>query len=102
MTDTAVEAEALGTTEPLLSVEDLHVSFRKGSQTVQAVAGITFTMHAGRDARASSASRAAASRPPGGPSSRWSGRPRARIRFGDTELTASAGATCAPCARRCR
>ncbi len=40
MTDTAMEAGAVGTTEPLLSVEDLHVSFHRGSQTVQAVAGI--------------------------------------------------------------
>jgi peptide/nickel transport system ATP-binding protein len=46
MTDTAMETEVIGT-EPLLSVEDLHVSFRKGSTTVQAVAGITFTMRQG-------------------------------------------------------
>ena len=47
MTDTAVEPSAAVTTEPLLSVEDLHVSFRKGNADVQAVAGISFTMRQG-------------------------------------------------------
>jgi len=46
MTDTVAEAAAVAT-DPLLSVEDLHVSFHKGSTTVQAVAGITFTMRQG-------------------------------------------------------
>ena len=46
MTDTAVEPRALDT-KPLLSVEDLHVLFQKGSTIVQAVAGISFTMRAG-------------------------------------------------------
>ena len=86
VTETAVETPATGT-EPLLPVEDLHVLFHKGSTTVQAVAGITFTCARARRS-ASWASPAAASRPPDGPSSRWSGPPRARIRFGDTELTA--------------
>ena len=34
-------------TDPLLSVEDLHVSFGRGNATVQAVAGITFSMQQG-------------------------------------------------------
>ena len=33
--------------KPLLSVEDLHVLFQKGNTTVQAVAGVSFTMRAG-------------------------------------------------------
>ena len=46
MTDTATEPSAVST-DPLLSVEDLHVSFGKGNAAVQAVAGITFTMRQG-------------------------------------------------------
>jgi peptide/nickel transport system ATP-binding protein len=46
MTDTAVEPSAVAT-EPLLTVEDLHVSFGRGNATVQAVAGISFTMRQG-------------------------------------------------------
>ncbi len=46
MTDTALESSAVAT-EPLLSVEDLHVSFGRGNVTVQAVAGISFTMRQG-------------------------------------------------------
>ena len=41
MTDTAV------TTRPLLDVEDLHVTFQKGNQSVQAVAGVTFAIQEG-------------------------------------------------------
>jgi peptide/nickel transport system ATP-binding protein len=44
MTDTALDAAPAGTTDPLLTVEDLHVSFHRGRDTVQAVAGISFTM----------------------------------------------------------
>ena len=86
MTDTAVEPRALDT-EPLLSVEDLHVLFQKGSTTVQAVAGISFTMRAGETlglvgesgCGKSTTGRAIVQveRPTSG-----------RIRFGDTELTA--------------
>ena len=48
MTDTITEPKVVGTEpEPLLSVEDLHVLFQKGNTTVQAVAGITFTMRRG-------------------------------------------------------
>jgi peptide/nickel transport system ATP-binding protein len=36
-----------GTAAPLLTVEDLHVSFVKGNQTVQAVAGISFGIYQG-------------------------------------------------------
>jgi peptide/nickel transport system ATP-binding protein len=44
MIDTALDAAPAGTTDPLLTVEDLHVSFHRGRDTVQAVAGISFTM----------------------------------------------------------
>ena len=48
MTDTITEPKVVGTEpEPLLSDEDLHVLFQKGNTTVQAVAGITFTMRRG-------------------------------------------------------
>ena len=48
MTDTITEPAVVGTEpEALLSVEDLHVLFQKGNTTVQAVAGITFTMRRG-------------------------------------------------------
>ena len=42
MTDTAVT-----TTAPLLDVEDLHVTFHKGNQSVQAVAGVSFAIREG-------------------------------------------------------
>ena len=51
MTDTTVDAPAVAT-DPMLSVEDLHVSFGRGNATVQAVAGISFSLQPGRDARA--------------------------------------------------
>jgi peptide/nickel transport system ATP-binding protein len=47
MTDTALDAAPGTTTDPLLSVEDLHVTFHRGSTAVQAVAGITFSMQTG-------------------------------------------------------
>ena len=47
MTETALGASAPDTAQPLLSVEDLHVSFHKGSTSVQAVAGVTFTLRQG-------------------------------------------------------
>ncbi len=46
MTETTVATSAVAT-EPLLSVEDLHVSFSRGNVTVQAVAGVTFSMRQG-------------------------------------------------------
>ena len=46
MTDTTLDAAAVST-DPLLSVEDLHVSFGRGNATVQAVAGISFTLRQG-------------------------------------------------------
>jgi peptide/nickel transport system ATP-binding protein len=46
VTDTTVNPVPPAT-EPLLSVEDLHVSFGRGNTAVQAVAGITFTMRQG-------------------------------------------------------
>ncbi len=49
MTDAAVKpAEtAERVSDPLLAVEDLHVTFQKGSTSVQAVAGISFTLRQG-------------------------------------------------------
>ncbi len=46
MTDTALQTPDTST-EPLLRVEDLHVTFRRGNTAVQAVAGITFAMRKG-------------------------------------------------------
>ena len=86
MTDTATEAEVIGT-DPLLSVEDLHVSFQKGSTTVQAVAGITFTMRQGETlglVGESGCGKSTTGRAIVQVERATSG----RIRFGDTELTA--------------
>src|SRR6202035_1030833 len=46
MTDTTVHTPAVAT-DPILSVEDLHVSFGRGTAAVQAVAGITFSIRQG-------------------------------------------------------
>jgi len=46
MTDTTVHTPAVAT-DPILSVEDLHVSFGRGNAAVQAVAGITFSIRQG-------------------------------------------------------
>ena len=86
MTDTTVEASAV-TTDPLLSVEDLHVSFGKGNATVQAVAGITFTMHQGETlglVGESGCGKSTTGRAIVQVEKATSG----RITFGDTELTA--------------
>jgi peptide/nickel transport system ATP-binding protein len=49
MTDAAVQTPPTPerVSDPLLSVEDLHVTFQKGNTAVQAVAGITFSMRQG-------------------------------------------------------
>jgi peptide/nickel transport system ATP-binding protein len=49
MTDAAVQTPPTPerVSDPLLSVEDLHVTFQKGNTAVQAVAGISFTMRQG-------------------------------------------------------
>ena len=48
MTDTVVGPDAPAvSTKPLLEVEDLYVFFHKGKTTVQAVAGVTFSMRQG-------------------------------------------------------
>jgi peptide/nickel transport system ATP-binding protein len=49
VTDAAVKPPetAERVSDPLLSVEDLHVTFQKGNTAVQAVAGISFTMRQG-------------------------------------------------------
>ena len=80
MTDTAV------TTDPLLSVEDLHVSFGRGNQTVQAVAGITFSLRQGETlglVGESGCGKSTTGRAIVQVEKATSG----RIRFGDTELT---------------
>jgi peptide/nickel transport system ATP-binding protein len=86
VTDTAVEAPGKETTEPLLSVEDLHVSFHRGRTTVQAVAGITFTMQQGETlglVGESGCGKSTTGRAIVQVEKATSG----RIRFGDTELT---------------
>jgi len=73
-------------TQPLLSVEDLHVSFHKGSTTVQAVAGITFTMRQGETlglVGESGCGKSTTGRAVVQVERATSG----RIRFGNTELT---------------
>ncbi len=46
MTDTVIGSPAVAT-EPLLRVEDLHVTFRRGNTAVQAVAGVSFDLAQG-------------------------------------------------------
>jgi peptide/nickel transport system ATP-binding protein len=46
VTDTALSTQEIST-EPLLRVEDLHVTFRRGNTAVQAVAGISFSLRKG-------------------------------------------------------
>ena len=87
MTDTAAGDRRRSATEPLLSVEDLHVSFHKGSTTVQAVAGITFTMRQGETlglVGESGCGKSTTGRAIVQVEQATSG----KIRFGDTELTA--------------
>ena len=86
MTDTAVERPAVDT-EPLLSVEDLHVLFQKGNTTVQAVAGVSFTMRDGETlglVGESGCGKSTTGRAIVQVEKPTSG----KIRFGDTELTA--------------
>jgi peptide/nickel transport system ATP-binding protein len=49
MTDAALQAPPTPerVSDPLLSVEDLHVTYHKGNAAIQAVAGISFTMRQG-------------------------------------------------------
>jgi peptide/nickel transport system ATP-binding protein len=88
VTDTASTAVDSASTETdLLSVEDLHVSFQKGNTTVQAVAGITFTMRQGETmglVGESGCGKTTTGRAIVQVERATSG----RIRFGDTELTA--------------
>jgi len=88
VTEAAVETPARGTSgEPLVSVEDLHVSFHKGSTSVQAVAGVTFTMQQGETlglVGESGCGKSTTGRAIVQVERATSG----RIRFGDTELTA--------------
>jgi len=87
MTDIVTGAAAAVATDPLLSVEDLHVSFHKGSTTVQAVAGITFSMRQGETlglVGESGCGKSTTGRAVVQVERATSG----KIRFGDTELTA--------------
>ncbi len=86
MTDTALDAPPSGTTAPLLTVEDLFVSFHKGSSTVQAVAGVSFTLRQGETlglVGESGCGKTTTGRAIVQVEKATSG----RIRFGDTELT---------------
>ncbi len=86
MTDTTVETSAVAT-QPLLSVEDLHVSFSRGNVTVQAVAGITFSMRQGETlglVGESGCGKSTTGRAVVQVEKATSG----KIRFGETELTA--------------
>jgi peptide/nickel transport system ATP-binding protein len=86
MTDTTVETSAVAT-QPLLSVEDLHVSFSRGNVTVQAVAGITFCMCQGETlglVGESGCGKSTTGRAVVQVEKATSG----KIRFGETELTA--------------
>ena len=86
MTDTTVETSAVAT-QPLLSVEDLHVSFSRGNVTVQAVAGITFSMRQGETlglVGESGCGKSTTGRAIVQVEKATSG----KIRFGETELTA--------------
>jgi len=85
MTDTVIEVPPVAT-EPLLSVEDLYVTFHKGSTAVQAVAGISFTMRQGETlglVGESGCGKTTAGRAIVQVEKATSG----RIRFGDMELT---------------
>jgi peptide/nickel transport system ATP-binding protein len=86
MTDTTLEPSAVAT-DPILSVEDLHVSFGRGNVTVQAVAGISFTMRHGETlglVGESGCGKSTTGRAIVQVEKATSG----KIRFGDTELTA--------------
>jgi peptide/nickel transport system ATP-binding protein len=88
VTDTVTGTDATAVaTEPLLSVEDLHVLFHKGNTTVQAVAGVTFTMRQGETlglVGESGCGKTTTGRAIVQVEKATSG----KIRFGDTELTA--------------
>ena len=82
MTDTAIT-----TTRPLLDVEDLHVTFQKGNQSVQAVAGVSFAIQEGETlglVGESGCGKSTTGRAVVQVEKATSG----QIRFGETELTA--------------
>ena len=90
MTDAAAVQAPPGSehvSDPLLSVEDLHVTFRKGNVAVQAVAGITFAMRRGETlglVGESGCGKSTTGRAIVQVEQATSG----RIRFNDTEITA--------------
>ena len=86
MTDVVTEAPSV-VTDPLLTVEDLHVTYHKGHAAIQAVAGISFTMRQGETlglVGESGCGKSTTGRAIVQVEKATSG----RIRFGDTELTA--------------
>ncbi len=89
MTDTVTDPQAPpdAAAEPLLTVEDLYVTFQKGNQAVQAVAGISFTLRKGETlglVGESGCGKTTTGRAVVQVERATSG----KIRFGDTELTA--------------
>ena len=73
--------------DPLLTVEDLHVTFQKGNQAIQAVAGVSFTLRPGETlglVGESGCGKTTTGRAVVQVERATSG----KIRFGDTELTA--------------
>jgi peptide/nickel transport system ATP-binding protein len=85
VTDVVTESPTVGT-EPLLRVEDLHVTFHRGHTAIQAVAGISFTMRQGETlglVGESGCGKSTTGRAVVQVEKATSG----RIRFGDTELT---------------
>jgi peptide/nickel transport system ATP-binding protein len=89
VTDTVTDTDAPPVGEPgdpLLTVEDLHVTFHKGNQAVQAVAGISFTLRKGETlglVGESGCGKSTTGRAVVQVEKATSG----KIRFGDTELT---------------
>jgi peptide/nickel transport system ATP-binding protein len=86
MTGATVESATVAT-DPLLSVEDLHVSFGRGNVTVQAVAGISFSIRRGETlglVGESGCGKSTTGRAVVQVEKATSG----KIRFGETELTA--------------
>jgi peptide/nickel transport system ATP-binding protein len=89
MTDAAVQSPPTPerVSDPLLSVEDLHVTFQKGNVAVQAVAGISFTLRQGETlglVGESGCGKSTTGRAVVQVERATSG----RIRFNDTEITA--------------
>src|SRR3984957_11221674 len=85
MTETTVGTQAVAT-DPILSVEDLHVSFGRGNAAVQAVAGITFSISQGETLGVGGESGCRKS-PTGRAIVQVEKATSGKIAFGETELT---------------